>query len=366
VTGPGGDVEVVEVGHRPPWRWLAAAAVAVWVVAAVGVSLRGGGGDGGDPQAAVATSTSSSTSTTRPTTTTSSTTSTTRPPTTTTTLFVAGAPLLGEPSGFDLIVSTSQRTYVLDLDTGETAPFPSDGVARIDADGLFATDGDGVTRWHPFPLDGGAGVPVTDFPRQELLRVPGADRTYTVHWDEETGVPHVRLVTLADGAVTQSFDLPREAGYAFAVETGLVIAAGGDTYLATGSAISRVATGELMAAGGRTAYLRRCDERLRCGLVAHDVVTGGEKVWPDPVERILRQLPGVADVAVVGRPDPEWGQAVTAVVVVAPAGGATAPTLDAVRDAVRAELGPWCCPRRLELVDALPRTALGKVRRAAL
>ena len=45
------------------------------------------------------------------------------------------------------------------------------------------------------------------------------------------------------------------------------------------------------------------------------IVTGGEKVWPDPVEAALRRVPGVADVAVIGRPDPEWGQAVTAVVV---------------------------------------------------
>jgi O-succinylbenzoic acid--CoA ligase len=91
------------------------------------------------------------------------------------------------------------------------------------------------------------------------------------------------------------------------------------------------------------------------------IVTGGEKVWPDPVERLLRQVAGVADVAVVGRADPEWGQAVTAVVV--PADGADPPTLDALRAAVADVLPPWCAPKAVELRADLPRTALGKVQR---
>lgn len=95
------------------------------------------------------------------------------------------------------------------------------------------------------------------------------------------------------------------------------------------------------------------------------IVTGGEKVWPDPVERALRTVPGVADVAVVGRPDGEWGQAVTAVVV--PAAGADAPSVAALRAAVDAAgLPGWCAPRRVEVRADLPRTALGKVRRTAL
>jgi O-succinylbenzoic acid--CoA ligase len=94
------------------------------------------------------------------------------------------------------------------------------------------------------------------------------------------------------------------------------------------------------------------------------IVTGGEKVWPDPVERLLRSVPGVADVAVVGRDDPEWGQAVTAVVV--PVDAARPPSLGALRAAVVDELAPWCAPKALELRPELPTTALGKVRRRAL
>ena len=92
------------------------------------------------------------------------------------------------------------------------------------------------------------------------------------------------------------------------------------------------------------------------------VLTGGEKVWPEAVEAVLRRLPGVADVAVVGRPDPEWGQLVVA--VVEPAAGHSPPTLEAARAAVKEVLPPWCAPRALEVVAVLPRTPSGKVRRS--
>jgi o-succinylbenzoate---CoA ligase len=94
------------------------------------------------------------------------------------------------------------------------------------------------------------------------------------------------------------------------------------------------------------------------------VITGGENVWPAAVERVLHRCPGVAEVAVVGRPDPEWGERVVAVVV--PAAGAAAPTLAALRDAVKAELPAYAAPREVELVAALPRTASGKVARYRL
>ncbi|MCC6436724.1 MAG: AMP-binding protein [Acidimicrobiales bacterium] len=96
------------------------------------------------------------------------------------------------------------------------------------------------------------------------------------------------------------------------------------------------------------------------------IITGGQNVWPDQVERLLDKLPGVAEVAVVGRPDPEWGQVVTAVIVPAADAAVPPPSLDAVRDAVKAELPAYCAPRAVELAEDLPRTTLGKVRRALL
>lgn len=91
------------------------------------------------------------------------------------------------------------------------------------------------------------------------------------------------------------------------------------------------------------------------------VITGGEKVWPDSIEATLETDPAVAEAAIVGRPDPEWGQAVTAVIVLAD--GADAPTLDQLRDRVKAQHPTWCAPRSVEVRPSLPRTALGKLQR---
>ncbi|NNF53707.1 MAG: AMP-binding protein [Acidimicrobiales bacterium] len=100
------------------------------------------------------------------------------------------------------------------------------------------------------------------------------------------------------------------------------------------------------------------------GRMADVIVTGGEKVWPARIEPLIAALPGVAGVAVVGREHPEWGHEVVA--VVEPIGGAEQPSLDRIREAVTATLPHWWAPKRLELVEALPRTPLGKIRRNQL
>jgi o-succinylbenzoate---CoA ligase len=92
--------------------------------------------------------------------------------------------------------------------------------------------------------------------------------------------------------------------------------------------------------------------------------TGGEKVWPDEVEAALRQHPRVRDVAAGGRPDPEWGQRV--VVWVVPADRFDPPSLDELRAFVARSLPRHAAPRELILEERLPRTASGKLRRAAL
>jgi acyl-CoA synthetase (AMP-forming)/AMP-acid ligase II len=94
-----------------------------------------------------------------------------------------------------------------------------------------------------------------------------------------------------------------------------------------------------------------------------DVVnSGGEKVFTTDVERALDGLAGVREVAVVGTSDPAWGQVVTAVVV--PEGAGV--TLEAVAARARASLADFKVPRRLVLLDALPRTATGKVSKRAV
>ncbi len=94
------------------------------------------------------------------------------------------------------------------------------------------------------------------------------------------------------------------------------------------------------------------------------VITGGENVWPEAVEAVLARHPAVAEVAVVGTPDAEWGQLVTAVVV--PADPAVPPTLDSLRTLAKEHLPAFAAPRSVRFVDALPRTNLGKVKRAEL
>jgi len=100
------------------------------------------------------------------------------------------------------------------------------------------------------------------------------------------------------------------------------------------------------------------------GRIGDVIITGGEKVWPGPVERAVAADPGVKEVAVVGRPDKEWGRVVTAVVVAADP--ANPPRLERLRNLVKMELPAWHAPKRLELVRELPRTSLGKIRRNSL
>ncbi|GAA3268388.1 acyl--CoA ligase [Dactylosporangium vinaceum] len=93
--------------------------------------------------------------------------------------------------------------------------------------------------------------------------------------------------------------------------------------------------------------------------------TGGESVGPAEVEHALRGLPGVLDLAVVGVPDARWGEVVCAVLVVPP--GAEPPTVADVRAHVAGRLASFKQPRRVSVVDAIPRTpATGQIQRTRL
>ena len=72
--------------------------------------------------------------------------------------------------------------------------------------------------------------------------------------------------------------------------------------------------------------------------------SGGEKIFPEEVESVLKTHPSIYDVLVVGVPDPRWGSAVCAVVQARP--GATAPTLEELADHARAHLASYKLPRR--------------------
>ena len=93
----------------------------------------------------------------------------------------------------------------------------------------------------------------------------------------------------------------------------------------------------------------------------HDMlISGGVNVYPQEVEQVLVQHPAVTEAVVYGAPHPEWGQQVRALVV--PAFGQP---LDpgALIGWLKERLAGYKCPRRIDLVDELPRTPTGKVRR---
>ncbi len=91
------------------------------------------------------------------------------------------------------------------------------------------------------------------------------------------------------------------------------------------------------------------------------IVSGGENVRPHRVEAALLAHPGVAEVAVAGREDREWGQAVTAFVV-----PADDPRSEELIDHARSRLAPHEVPKQIEFVSELPRTGSGKVLRRLL
>ena len=99
------------------------------------------------------------------------------------------------------------------------------------------------------------------------------------------------------------------------------------------------------------------------GRRAETIVTGGENVAPAEVEAVLTAHPAVADAAVHARPDPEWGEAVVATVVLRP-GSAT--DENELRAHCRGALTGFKVPKAIEFSDELPRTPSGKLVRREL
>jgi malonyl-CoA/methylmalonyl-CoA synthetase len=93
------------------------------------------------------------------------------------------------------------------------------------------------------------------------------------------------------------------------------------------------------------------------------IISGGYNVYPKEIESYLDDMPGVAESAVIGVPHRDFGEAVTAVVVSRP--GAT---LDeaAIIAALKSQIAAFKVPKRVYVVDDLPRNAMGKVQKNAL
>jgi len=93
------------------------------------------------------------------------------------------------------------------------------------------------------------------------------------------------------------------------------------------------------------------------------IITGGENVSSIEVEDCLYQHPAVAEAAVIGVPDPKWGETIKALVVLRP--GASASEKDLVEHC-RSRMAHYKCPSSIELRDALVRTATGKLQKFKL
>lgn len=115
-----------------------------------------------------------------------------------------------------------------------------------------------------------------------------------------------------------------------------------------------------------TGDLACCDETGFYKVVGRSrdmIISGGENVYPAEIENLLADCPKVAEAAVLGQPDSQWGEVVVAVIVKTP--GAD---LDAaqVMQLFEGQLARFKHPKRILFCDALPKTALGKVQKAGL
>lgn len=96
------------------------------------------------------------------------------------------------------------------------------------------------------------------------------------------------------------------------------------------------------------------------------IISGGENIYPAEIENLLAQHPSVAECAVVGQADARWGETVVAVVVLREGTPASADWAQALQQFLDGQLARYKWPRRWLRVNALPKTALGKVQKAAL
>jgi acyl-CoA synthetase (AMP-forming)/AMP-acid ligase II len=94
------------------------------------------------------------------------------------------------------------------------------------------------------------------------------------------------------------------------------------------------------------------------------IISGGENIYCAEVENALSWHPAVAEVTIVGRPDEKWGEVPVACIVPAP--DTAAPTLQDLRAFLDDKLARYKHPKDVLVLDALPRTGMGKIHKSAL
>ncbi|CAM3255441.1 AMP-binding protein [Nocardioides dubius] len=220
-------------------------------------------------------------------------------------------------------------------------PIPEQTVTRWEAlTGGLLIEGYGMTECAPIALGnpasaarrpGTLGVP---FPNTEIRIVDIDDPTLEVT-PADDGSRRGELLVRGPQVFSGYWNLPDETA-------GQLLAGG---WLRTGDVVEVDPTG----------WITLVDR------VKEMIIVGGFKVYPTQVEEHLRLLPGVADVAVVGVPTKGGDDEVLAAFVMAD--GAPAPTLEQVRAFGEERLARYALPRRVEVLDDLPRSQIGKVLR---
>lgn len=312
---PDGDVTRVELGAGRRRLWpIVGGAVAAWLLLA---AVLGSGGEAPDPAPGP--------SSTSPDTTGSSTTRRGPVATTTTTAVLAGAPLLGRPTGWHLVlgpVRTAGAARVLDLDTGVVSSLRVGSRLGFGAlfgpprpDGVFTQNSSAGVLWWRFPFASGTEVFLGPAADGGVFPVDGADRAWVV-LGQSAAVNDARLVSLADGAPLAAVELPAGSAVLGAVGELLVVSVGGDTFrVGADGSTARISNGQPEVVVRDEVLVRSCDENLRCGTTAVDVATGSSRAVPgvgpdDAVSAVGPPHPDGRAVVVVGDPGRPPGAAV--------------------------------------------------------
>jgi hypothetical protein len=248
-----GDVTTVELGTRR--KWLGVVALGA-VAAGAGVALTGGDAEEAQPP----TSTSSST--------------------TTSSSVVVEAPLLGQTTGWQLVLSPNGVvSQIVDLDSGELRAVNFGAMAAVGDGGIVTSSSDGRLFWRPAPFDDDTAVPLSAG-RSRVVPVPGQSQVWVVDVGPSTE-SGIRLLSLDTGAVVREPSIGTLSSVVGLVGTSLVVAGGGDAFVVgVDGAVGRIADGSPFGVLGDRVLVSRCDDDLDCNAVAVDPATGEDEPVP--------------------------------------------------------------------------------------
>ena len=254
-------------------------------------------------------------------------------------------------AGLAILVRCARAGTTAVIQDGFDAERALDALSGVSLVSLVATQ---LTRLRDAGLEGPGGL-------RALLLGGGPIPSELLAWATERGIParctYGMTETCSQIVVTEPGELAGEPLPGAEIEIaarGQILVSGPLVASGTLSPDGRLHTGDL-------GWFDRHGRLHVEGRLTDVIVTGGENVAPPAVEAVLSAHPSVADAAVTGLPDPEWGEAVTAFVV------ERAPVSDyELLGFCRERLAGYQVPKKVIRVDALPRGAGGKLLRDRL